>query len=164
MHGRMKLRGSACGLGSQDTGSLLQAPRRLLGRVVAPAVVVAFPVGRFREVGELLGEGALAHLLAAGAEPPAAAGGLYVAVGAEALQVRAEGRGWDRQKARKLVRAGCLGEALRAHPVHRLEHLVADAKRLELAHGPAPFAPSRTSRPVNSPIAATAGASGSRSS
>src|SRR5918992_2320664 len=125
MQGRRKLRGRLGATGSALRSvvgmphSLLQAPRRLLGRVVAPAVVVALAVGGLRKVGELLGEGALAQLLASGAEAPAAAGGLYVAVGAEALEIRTESRGRDGEKTRKLVRIGCFGEALGAHPIHR---------------------------------------------
>src|SRR6266540_4228714 len=61
----MKLRGRAGGSGGARTlGPLLQATGRLLGRLVAPAVLVALAVGRAGEVGELLRERALAGLRA----------------------------------------------------------------------------------------------------
>ena len=60
---------------------LLEAASRLLGRVVAPAVVVALAVAGTREVRELLGEAALAALLA----ERAAAAPLDFAPGAPAV-------------------------------------------------------------------------------
>src|SRR3954466_627075 len=57
------------------SGTILQAPRRLIGRVVAPAVLVALPVAGARHVGELVGERALRVVSATRAEAVGVAGG-----------------------------------------------------------------------------------------
>src|SRR5262249_54415152 len=103
---------------------LLEAARRLLRRGVTPAVLIAFAVGGPRQVRELVGEGALAQLRTLLGEPEALALPLQKAVLGEADQERTERRGGHRQKSGELRRRGTLRQALRAHPVHRLQHLV----------------------------------------
>src|SRR3712207_6065272 len=100
MLGRRKLRGSGGSMWSVDmVRALLQAARRLLGRVVAPAIVVALAMPRLRHVGELLGERALAALQAAVGHPEAGSGRLEVAVAGEALEVRRQRPRRHRQEA-----------------------------------------------------------------
>src|SRR3954452_13082226 len=143
------------------SGTILQAPRRLLGRVVAPAVLVALAVAGARHVGELVGERALGLAAPALAEAVALAVALEVPVADHPLEDRRERRGLDGQEADELDRGGRVGQPLGVHPVHRLQHVVADAAELELVHQPPPpFMSVRASRS----IAATASLSGAWSS
>src|SRR5262245_26067355 len=150
-------------------GPLLQALRRLLGGGMAPAVFVTLAVRGPREVGELVGEGALAELLSLCGQPEAVALDLEIALVGEAHEELADGRGRHREEARKLGGGRALGEALGAHPVHRLQHLVANLERLELAHQDPPLAPAVFGSPFAptslaiAAIALTAALSGSKS-
>src|SRR5437899_1014999 len=133
---------------------LLEAPRRLLGRLVAPAIVVALTVCLAGETCELLGERALAELRPFGCQAEAVAVALEIPVGHETLEIRLERRLRHGEEARQLGGGGPIAEAFRRNPVHRLQHVVADAQDVELAH-------SAASSSASFPIAATAGASGS---
>src|SRR5262245_16372580 len=104
-------------------GSLLQTARGLLGRGVAPAVLVAFAVSRSREIGELVGEGTLAQLGALLRQPEAIALPLEVALLLEAHHERTECLRRHRQESGELRGRGSLGETLGTHPVHRLQYL-----------------------------------------
>src|SRR5262249_13577469 len=106
-------------------GSLIEAPCRLFGRVGAPAVLVALATGRPGQISELLGKAALARLLAASGERVALAAQGQPAVDHEAVEVRGQRLGWNGEEARKLTRPRSVREPLGAHPVHRLQHLVA---------------------------------------
>src|SRR5262245_15819973 len=143
------------------TGSLLQTASRLLGRVMTPAVVVALAVSRPCQIGELVGEGSLAEQRPGLGERVAALYPPKVAVGHETLQVRNQRLHRHREEARELARRVGAGQPLGVHPVHGLEHLVADPERFELAH---PAAATGTSSPARSSIARTNGISGSWSS
>src|SRR5262249_55807065 len=132
--GRRKFFGRA-GAGSVGMGPLLEALGRLLRRGMTPAVLVALPVGRAREIRELVGEGALPELLTLRGEAEAIPLHLEVALLGEANEELAQGGRRYGEEARELRCGGPLDEALGAHPVHRLEYLLANLKRLELAHG-----------------------------
>src|SRR5918995_5156785 len=113
---------------------LLEAAGRLLGRGVAPAVLVALSVSRTGQVRELVREGALAELLAPRSEPEPLTVRVEITVVAEPHQEATDEWLGNRQEARELWHGGPPGEAFRSHPVHRLQNLVADPKGLELIH------------------------------
>src|SRR5262249_12980428 len=121
-------------------GSLLKAASCLLGRGVAPAVLVALAMRRPGEVGEFIGEGTLAQLDALLRQLEAIALAGEVALLLEAHHERPESLGGDRQEPGELGCGGALREPLRAHPVHRLENLLPNLEGLQLAHRAPPLA------------------------
>src|SRR4051794_34801898 len=104
------------------SGTILQAPRRLLGRVVAPAVLVALAVAGARHVGELVGERAFGLAAPALAEAVALAVALEVPVADHPLEDRRQRRGLDGQEADELDRGGGGGPPPRARPLHPPRH------------------------------------------
>src|SRR5215211_9525049 len=114
MQGRRKLRGSgSCApSGGLDAMALLQAAGCLLGRVVAPAVLVALAVALTGHVGELVRERALALVLAVRRQRHAGAGALEQTVGDEALEVRRERFGGHGEEAGELLLGRRVGDAL----------------------------------------------------
>src|SRR5215213_2777129 len=115
---------------------LLEALGGLLRRVVAPAVLVALAVARAGETRELVGERALAELLAFPGEPVARAGPLEPVILGEGLEVGLEDVRGHGEEARELRGGRRLRDALGAHPVHGLQDLVADPESLKLVHCP----------------------------
>src|SRR5215207_2658211 len=88
-HGRRKFFGRTPGAASgvDMASTLLKALGSGFGRLVTPAVLVALAVARAGHAGELVGERALADLLAAAAQPiPGRFGQLEVAVLDEPLE------------------------------------------------------------------------------
>src|SRR4051794_3228748 len=103
--------------------AVLEAARRLFRGVVAPAVVVALAVTLARHVGELVSERALALLLSVCGESHTLADRLQQSIRDEAVKVRLQRRRGYGQEAGQFVGARRVGDTLRAHPVHGLEHL-----------------------------------------
>src|SRR5919201_3364479 len=117
----------------------LETARRLLGRLVAPAVLVALAVRLTGQPGELVRERPLAELFPLRRHPVAAAGVLEVAVADKPVEIDGQRRRGDGEEAGELLGRRRVCEPLAGEPVHRLQHLFADLQRVELTHATSPW-------------------------